>query len=86
MPYDELLDWFEYFDRRPIGWREDDRASKQIQAAGVKAKPEQLFPSLKRIYKPDKKYKPEQTLTQSVKGSWMEMMINHATGGDKIPL
>ncbi len=87
MPYEELLDWFEYFDRRPIGWREDDRTSKLLQAQGVKEKPYVLFPSLKKIYNPDDRYRPpEEELTHSVRGSWMELMMKHAEGGDKINL
>ena len=49
MPYDEFLGWFAYFDARPIGWREDDRAHKLLQAQGVKAKPEEIFYSLKTL-------------------------------------
>ena len=45
MPYEEFVTWFEYFRQRPIGWREDDRTYKLLQAQGVKAKPEEVFSS-----------------------------------------
>lgn len=40
----------EYFRRRPIGWREDNRAAVvAMSMAGSKVKPEDLFHSLKII-------------------------------------
>jgi len=83
MPYDELLGWYDYFERRPYGWRDDDRASKIIQAQGVKEKPWKLFPSLDRIYNPGKgSGNPADTLVQS---AFFQKMMN-AVGGDKISL
>lgn len=51
LPYDELLGWFEYFDRRPYGWREDNRAATIALSfgGGDKIKPSDLFPSLGAI-------------------------------------
>jgi hypothetical protein len=51
MPYDELLGWFAYLERRPVDWRDDLRASYLLQAQGVKEKPSKLFPSLEAITK-----------------------------------
>jgi hypothetical protein len=85
MPYDELLKWYEYFDRRPIGWREDDRTAKIVQAQGAKIKATDLFPSLKKIYEPDQKYKPDDPMS-TFKGSWFERLMQQAVGGDKIDL
>ena len=49
MPYDELLGWFEYFEVRPVGWRDDDRTMKLLQVQGVKAAPTKIFASLAKI-------------------------------------
>ena len=59
----EVGDWMEYFRRRPYGWREDHRASYTLAAAGVEAKPHELFASLKAI-EVDK----EEEQNSSVKG------------------
>lgn len=40
------MDWVEYFQRRPVGWRDDHRACYGLAAQGVKAKPHELFNSL----------------------------------------
>jgi len=40
------MDWVEYFNRRPVGWRDDHRACYGLAAQGVKAKPHELFRSL----------------------------------------
>ena len=49
MPYEELLGWQEYLDKRPAGWREDQRAAMIMQSFGVKATPDKLFSSLARM-------------------------------------
>jgi hypothetical protein len=83
MPYDELLKWYAYFDKRPAGWRDDDRTSKLLQAQGVKEKPWILFPSLEKIYK--RKTVSDNPL-DSLGGSVMFKNMLNATGGDTIPL
>ena len=50
MTYEELLGWFDYFEKRPIDWRSDDHTFKVLQTQGVKEKPWAIFPSLKSIY------------------------------------
>jgi hypothetical protein len=45
------MDWVEYFRRRPIGWRDDHRACYGLSAQGVKAKPHELFSSIRAIEK-----------------------------------
>jgi hypothetical protein len=50
-PHNEVMDWVEYFHRRPVGWRDDHRASYGLAAQGVKAKPHELFASLHAIEK-----------------------------------
>lgn len=51
MPYDEFVGWFSYFKRRPVGWQDDQRTYMQLSAAGVKAKAEELFPSIAAVRK-----------------------------------
>lgn len=50
MSYEEYAGWSEYFRRRPMGWREDNRSAIIAMAMGGSGlKPEKLFPSLKAI-------------------------------------
>lgn len=52
LTYEELLGWFEYFRRRPLGWREDFRAYVIMSAfAGSKVKPEEIFESIRMLKK-----------------------------------
>ncbi len=82
MTYEELLGWYDYFDKRPAGWREDDRAAKIVQAQGVKSKAWELFPSLKKIYHQDDK--PEGV--RGLVGSFLFSQMMSAKGGDKLEL
>ena len=50
MPYDEYNEWIVFLAERPIGWREDDRFYKILQALGTKEPAEKVFPSLKPLY------------------------------------
>jgi hypothetical protein len=83
LTYEEMLGWYAYFKVRPPGWREDDRTAKLLQAAGVKAKAWELFPSLKAIYKG-----PEPSVEGSnvtgLTGSFLYQQMLSAKGGDKI--
>lgn len=45
----ELLGWVDYFERRPVGWREDQRTAMLVNAFGAKTEPEDLFPSLRAV-------------------------------------
>jgi len=50
LDYEELLGWSEYFRRRPIGWREDNRSAViAMSLGGSKIRPEDLFSSLRVI-------------------------------------
>lgn len=49
MPYLELIKWIEFFKRRPVGWREDQRTALLLKAQGVKASETEMFPSLRMI-------------------------------------
>lgn len=85
MPYEELLGWIAYFERRPIGWRDDDRAHKLLQAQGVKAKAVDVFPSLRALYTQVTEKEPGNKLDmKNFKGSVLFHKILSAKGGDKI--
>lgn len=51
LPYEELLGWMEYFRRRPVGWRDDNRAAVIAMSSfgAGKIKPEDMFESLRVI-------------------------------------
>jgi len=85
MKYDEFLMWFAYFDQRPLGWREDDRAAKMIQAQGVKEKPWRLFSSLDAIYN-RRPVNEEGTDMASLKGSEFMQKMLKAKGGEVLSL
>lgn len=86
MTHDELQGWFNYFERRPIGWREDDRTYKLLSAQGVKEKAHNIFPSLNTIYNGSKVVNEEGMVVSSLKGSQMFMNMLRATGGDTLDL
>jgi len=79
MPYTELLNWFEFFERRPIGWREDYRTYLTLKAAGAKVSPEQTFNSLKIIS--EKRQEKLQNDRAVPRGRILELMLK-AKGGD----
>lgn len=80
MPYDELLGWLEYLERRPVDWRNDDRTFKLLQAQGFKGKPESVFTSLAKIYKP-----PTNDPLKGLTGSTLFHKMLSAKGGDRLP-
>ena len=84
MTYEELQGWFNYFERRPIGWREDDRTMKLLQAQGVKEKAVNLFPSLKAVYESNQKVNEEGTNMGSLMGSMLFQKLMTAKNGDSI--
>lgn len=86
LTYDELLGWFNYFDRRPIGWRDDDRTYKLLQVQGVKQKPGELFASLNSIYASMSRVNEDGTNISSLKGSMLLQKMMTAVGGEKLTL
>jgi hypothetical protein len=86
MPYEELLGWVAYFERRPVGWREDDRTHKLLQAQGVKAKATEIFPSLQALYAPRIVKHSDQIEPSNLKGSLFFQKMLTAKGGDKLDL
>jgi hypothetical protein len=88
MPYDELLGWFHYFERRPVDWRSDDRTFKVLQTQGVKEKPWTIFGSLDAIYNNKKTVQNEdgKISLQNLKSSGIFSKMMTAVGGDKLNL
>ena len=88
MPYDELLGWFEYFEIRPDGWRDDDRTMKLLQVQGVKAEPTKIFTSLAKIAAAQDKIRAETPAgmisTDNLKRSAFFSNMLGAVGGDKL--
>jgi len=75
MPYVELLKWVSFFNRRPVGWREDQRTYMLLSAQGLKEEPETLFPTLKALKEgipTERKALP--------KGKFLEMMLTAKEG------
>lgn len=91
MTYEELLGWIEYFDQRPIGWREDQRAAYIMMSFGGSdnVKPEKIFPSLARMYQKQQEHTDAlvakgQVSTQNFMQSSFFAQLLQAKGGDKI--
>lgn len=83
IPYEELLGWFNYFERRPVDWRDDDRTAKLLQAQGVKADPKNLFPSLQAVHS---KPANDGFDANNFKKSQMFSMLMQSVNGDKLDL
>jgi hypothetical protein len=89
MPYDEYVKWQQYFEARPVGWREDDRTAKLLQAQGVKAKPEAMFSSLAKMSASHSKRVAKENgriSAENLKRSAFFSKMLSATGGDKLEL
>ncbi len=76
MPYDEMLGWLAYFEKRPVGWREDLRASYLMKSNGSEGDMTKIFPSLAAVS--------EESVPEKFKG--INRFIQSATGGDSIPM
>jgi hypothetical protein len=81
MSYEEFLGWQNYFERRPLDWREDERVYKLLCAQGVKAKPQDVFPSLNAVYNQPKD---DKFNIDSFKRSAFYQKIALARGGEKV--
>ena len=79
MPQSELIMWAKYFQARPIGWREDSRASMIMQSQGAKVKARDIFPSIAQMDKWEQdrsdEEKSNQTLRKSIFGAMIESSI-----------
>ena len=83
MPYEELLAWMAYFEKRPIDWRSDDRAYKILQTQGVKEKPWFIFNSLNAIYNGSKSSDAGLDVSSLKRSTLFSKMLS-AKGGDKV--
>lgn len=79
MPYTEMMKWMEFFKRRPVGWREDQRTHMLMMAQGVKQKGEDLFPTLRLLKQRDEAEKAKGNALPT--GLFLDKMLR-ATGGD----
>lgn len=86
MSYQEFALWIEFFNRRPIGWREDDRAVKQMFATGnlKNVKPSSIFPSIGIM----EQYQKEKQTGYPVidRGSPLFAAMMNAKGGEKLKI
>lgn len=80
MPYEEFLNWLSFFNKKPVGWEDDLRTYKVLQALGVKAKPETIFSTIRQIKSQEDKC----NSTKGIKGSALFSRILSAKGGDKL--
>lgn len=78
MPYEELLGWYAFLKKRPLGWREDYRAGVVASAFGGKMPLTKMFPSLEPILN----VKPSQSKTL-VHSAFFQAMLG-AKGGDSL--
>jgi hypothetical protein len=85
MPYDEFLGWMAYFERRPVGWRDDERTMRLLQAQGVKQRPEEIFPSLAAVRESPPAAAGVLDM-RNFRSSVMFSKMISATGGDKLDI
>lgn len=78
MPYTELINWLSFFNRRPIGWREDQRTYMILRSQGVKEKAESLFPTLKQMA--IAKEAQQENDKAVPKGKFLELMLKAKEG------
>lgn len=85
MPYDELLGWGEYFNLKPPGWREDQRAALIVNSNGANVAGEHMFSSLARMKEISEKEDADKVNTKGLtQSAFMQNMLK-AVGGDRIP-
>ncbi|MDH5182271.1 MAG: hypothetical protein OEX12_00140 [Gammaproteobacteria bacterium] len=85
MSNEEFTKWMAYFEKRPIGWREDQRTYQIMASFGTKEKPENLFESLRKMRTAATPAVEDGKLNvASFKGSLMFSKMMSAKGGDKI--
>jgi len=78
MPYTEYTKWIDFFKKRPVGWREDQRTYLFLKTQGVKAEAEDIFPTLKMLKIDSQNYQePDKAIP---KGKFLEKMIKARSG------
>lgn len=75
MDYVEFVKWCSFFQKRPIGWREDQRTYMLLSAQGLKEEPENLFPTLRAL----KENIPTE-IKALPKGKFLDMMLTAKNG------
>jgi hypothetical protein len=83
MPYEELLMWIAYFEKRPVDWRADSRTFKLLQAQGVKAAASEVFPSLQALAQTP--VEESENIGKKVVNSPMFALLASAKGGEALP-
>jgi len=83
--YQEFAMWMEYFKRRPLGWRDDDRAFKLMRAQGAKLNPESVFTSLALMKEFETERKKKEAIVPRT-GSFLHSMMMAAKGGEKLEI
>lgn len=78
MPADELQRWALYFEARPIGWREDNRTSMLLNAQGVKAAGDEIFPTLQQLKKTEAERPDEEVMQGSLRKSVFGALLENA--------
>jgi hypothetical protein len=84
MPYEELLGWMNYFERRPVDWRDDDRTFKLLQVQGFKGRPETIFTSLAALNKTRIVSIDGKVNIDELKRSALFQQMLSSVGGDKL--
>jgi hypothetical protein len=77
MPYTEFQEWLQFFEQRPIGWREDLRTAHILTSLGQKKAPAEMFASLKKMQE-------SRTVGESLMNSAFFKRMLDAKGGDKV--
>lgn len=83
MPQSELVMWAKYLQARPIGWREDSRASMIMQAQGAKVKAKDIFPAVAQMDKWEQERSDEEKSNHSLRKSIFGQLIEVAVNKDK---
>lgn len=85
MDYETFRGWQDYFEKYPVGWREDLRTYYIMRAFGVEEKPEKIFPSLKAVYAASRPaIKEGQISVDNLQQSKFFQMLTKAQGGKHI--
>lgn len=83
MPYEELQGWYKFLQARPIGWREDNRASMMIRflSMGKPPEPKEIFGSISQMINAQNKFRLENK--SPVPRSFVDFLRAKAVGDDK---
>lgn len=74
-----------YFERRPVGWRDDYRAVPLLKIQGFKGNPGDVFPSIRAIERDGRSADEDGRISlNALKGSMLFSKMLTAEGGDKL--